>query len=510
MRIALAQINPVIGDLEGNVTRCLEAVITAQRGGADLILLPELAIPGCHPRDILYDTSFTDAVWEATLDLAGLSKHGPPVVVGTVARGYGATAQHPGLENAAVLLVGGNASVVSGKRLIRSDDIYHEGRWFVPGLASAPLRVFDKQVGILFDSDLHDEGQLVHPAADLLAAGAELLLCLSASPFRRGILSGRLNLARQVNCPLVYANLCGANDEVIYDGRSFALDSRGEVTVLLPAFEDAVQIVDLDDDSLVVEPAELPESELFDALVLGVRDFACKNRIDKIFLGLSGGVDSSVSAVIAAEALGSKRVTGVAIPSRYTDPRSTESARTLANHLDINFEVVEMERLHRSVEEVLEKLLGEGTAAENVQARIRAMILMGYVNCYGGMLLNTSNKTELTLGYSTIYGDMAGTLGPIADLTKPEVVRLAEWINTKNQVIPKFVLQRAPTAELRPGQVDPFDYSIISPDLEMLVRENRSQPAMLRSEHKRWQMGVILKVSDKAFGSGRLIPITRR
>jgi NAD+ synthase (glutamine-hydrolysing) len=510
VRIALAQINPVIGDIEGNVTRCLVSVKIGQREGADLVLLPEMAISGCHPRDILYDPSFTDAVWEATVDLAILAKDAPPIVVGTITKSDQATAHHPGLYNTAVLLKNGKVKVVAAKRLLRSDDVYHEGRWFVTGSSSLPVEVAGKRIGVLFDSDLQDEGHPIYPAADLKAAGAQILLCLSASPFSRDAMMRRLETARRPKCPIIYANLSGANDELIFDGNSFALDQKGGLIALLPGFEEEVRLVDFEEPKLVKKLEENSEKTLFDALVLGVRDFSRKNRINKIFLGLSGGVDSSVTAVIAAKALGSKRVTGVAIPSRYTDPRSTASAKTLAQNLDIHFEVVEMEKLHAAAEDVMGMLLGEGTVAENVQARLRAMILMGFVNRYGGMLLNTSNKTELTLGYSTIYGDMAGTLGPIADLTKPEVIALAEWINAESNVIPGFVLERAPTAELRPGQVDPFDYSKISPELELLVQENRSNRVMLQSEHKRWQMGIVLKVSEKAFGSGRLIPITRQ
>ncbi|HNT76067.1 MAG TPA: NAD(+) synthase, partial [Anaerolineae bacterium] len=254
-----------------------------------------------------------------------------------------------------------------------------------------------------------------------------------------------------------------------------------------------------------------PEEEVFRALVLGVRDFAQKNGIERACLGLSGGVDSAVIAVIAAEALGPERVTAVAIPSRYSDPRSTSSARALAEALDIGFEVVELEPLHAAAEHALGDLLAHGTAPENVQARLRALILMAFVNRDGGMLLNTSNKTELTVGYSTLYGDMAGTLCPIADLTKPEVYALAEWIQaTRGAIIPRFIIERPPSAELKPDQVDPFDYPKVSPILESLIQENRSNAAIRRSEHKRWHMGVILKVSEKAFGSGRMIPITRK
>jgi len=224
-----------------------------------------------------------------------------------------------------------------------------------------------------------------------------------------------------------------------------------------------------------------------------------------------------VVAVLAAEALGPANVTAVAIPSRYTDPRSTESAQALAKALGIGFEVVELEPLHRAAESTLGELLTAttvaetaSTAAENVQARLRMLILMTFVNRYGGMLLNTSNKTELALGYGTLYGDLAGTLSPIGDLAKPQVYDLANWIQATRNIIPDFILERPPSAELKPDQIDPFDYPKVAPALDRLVRANRSNAALRRSEHKRWHHGIILKVSEKAFGTGRLIPVTRR
>ncbi len=293
----------------------------------------------------------------------------------------------------------------------------------------------------------------------------------------------------------------------------------------LAGFQEALQIVKVEQAAtgqLSITAGEMaamesrptshidPEEELYFALVLGVRDFARKNRLSRAFLGLSGGIDSAVVAAIAAEALWSDRVTAVAMPSRYTDPRSTACARELAETLGIHFEMVDLEPLHAATEAALGDLCKEGIGAENIQARLRAMILMGFVNRYGGMLLNTSNKTELALGYSTIYGDMAGTLCPIADVTKTEIIKLAHWINTHRAPIPRFTLERPPSAELRLDQVDPFDYAVVAPEMEQLVRADRSDARLRQSEHKRWQMGVVLKVSERAFGTGRMIPITRR
>ena len=278
-------------------------------------------------------------------------------------------------------------------------------------------------------------------------------------------------------------------------------------------FEEEVKILTMDDkpSTIVNRPLSIVgEEEVFRALKLGLRDFANKNGLKHAFIGLSGGIDSSVVAVIAAEALGRERVTGVAIPSRFTDPRSTESARELANRLGIGFEVVELERMHKAAEQVVGPERSEGVAGENIQARLRMVILMSFVNQRGGFLINTSNKTELTLGYSTLYGDMAGAISPLGDLTKLEMYALANWINGARNFIPQFVMNRKPSAELRADQIDPFDYEKISPEAEALVRNNQSNAAMRTSEHKRWQAGVILKVSEKSFGRGRLMPITRR
>jgi len=512
VRVALAQINTCVGDLAGNVERCLAAIEVAGSQDAELVVLPEMAVPGCPPRDILFDSSFVEAVSEATADLARRASGGPPTVVGTLAPAGRRPPNHPGLYNAAVLLNGGKTQMVAAKRLLPAYDVFFEPRWFLPGPALPPTAVAGKRVGFLVGQDLWDKGHDVHPAAELGAGGADLLVCVSASPYHRQVMELRLFHARRQRRPLVYVNLCGGNDELIFDGRSFAIGTKGDVIAQLAGFEEEVRVVELENDT-AIEPTDEnpdPEEELYQALVLGVRDFAQKNRLERAFLGLSGGVDSAVVAIIAAEALGSDRVTAVAIPSRYTDPRSTTCARELCQALGIHFQVVELERLHVAAEATLSDLLDGGTTAENIQARLRAMILMGFVNRYGGALLNASNKTELALGYATIYGDMAGTLCPIADVTKPEVVALARWINSVRGVIPRFVLERPPSAELKPDQVDPFDYSQVAPAMERLVQENRSDLALRRSEHKRWQMGVILKVSKKSFGTGRMIPITRR
>jgi NAD+ synthase (glutamine-hydrolysing) len=503
MRLGIVQVNPTVGDLEGNVDRCLDGIKQASVGGAQLIVLPEMAIPGCHPKDILFDSKFITALGEATADLVDLAKGLPPVIVGTIVPQDG----HPSLYNAALLLEDGESKLLATKLHPPNDDVFYESRWFTPGPPPVVHQIAGKQVGVMVGGELE-------PAN--FPAETDLIINLAASPYYRGVLEKRWAYVRNFASvdsnqgPVVFANLIGGNDELIFDGRSFVACAGGETAVQLEAFKECVKVIDLADLTIGALPIQLEENTRLvkEALVLGLRDFAHKNGIRQAFLGLSGGVDSSVVAVLAAEALTPAQVTGVAMPSRHTDTRSTQAAEILAKTLGIHFKVSTIKPLHTAAEIAYPDLFSEGVGAENVQARLRMLILMGYVNKYGGMLLNTGNKTEATLGYSTLYGDTAGTLCPIADLTKPEVYQLARWINKESEVIPGFVLERDPTAELKPGQVDPFNYDEISPILEQMVRQNRANPAMRAAEHKRTQMGVVLKVSEKAFGSGRMIPIT--
>lgn len=529
MKLAIAQINTIVGDLAGNVARILDAAETVR--DADLIVFPEMTVPGYPPRDMLYDTSFVEAVQAATSDLARQAKGLPPLLVGSFARSGERHYQHPALHNIAYLMKNGEMSAAQVKQLLPVYDVFYEPRWFVPGKKTLPpIDIAGKKIGVLVCEDMWDEEYTIHPGAELKAMGAEMLVCISASPYRKGGMEGRLYHARRQvvspgldtssasrqatrpsEIPLVFVNLVGATDELIFDGGSFVVDGER-----LGRFEEEVKIIEDGEwimghgKPLTINHYPSSEEELFQALVLGVRDFARKNGMKKAFIGLSGGIDSSVAAVIAAEALGAENVTGVAIPSRFTDVRSTESARELAGNLGIKYEQVSLEKMHEAAEQVLGAERSGGVSGENIQARLRMVILMSYVNSGGGFLINTSNKTELTLGYSTLYGDMAGAISPLGDVTKMEVIRLGNWIHGKRKVIPEFVMTRVPTAELREGQVDPFDYEVVSPQMEAMVLADESNAMMRASEHKRWQMGVVLKISDRAFGRGRMVPITRR
>lgn len=507
MKIALAQINPVIADLEGNVARCLTAAQQAADQGADLVVFPAFAICGAYPRDILLDAGFVEAAQDAARDLAARAVALPPLIVGNIVPTEQQIRFQPNLQNAALWMQVGKIQAVGGQRLLRNDDLYFENRWFIPDETFQTVCFQGTELGILVGFDLYDWEKI----SALKKAGAEAFIHLAAFPFSgHADLHRRFDAARQVGLPIFSANLVGGNDEIIFDGHSFFQNADGKNCLVVEGFSEQVALPGLEenpaDDLLKAEPVE----ELFDALCLGIRDFFQKNQIERAFLGLSGGIDSAVVAVLASRALGGKQITAVAMPSRYNNPLSTTSAEQLCRNLGINFEIHALDALHQAAERDLEGLLWGGTGAENIQARLRAVILMAYVNQYGGLLLNTSNKTEISLGYGTAYGDLTGTLSPIGDLTKPQVYALARWINRSAEIIPDFILNRPPSAELRPDQVDPYEYEIVSPQIEALVAANRSTPRMRAAESKRWQLGIVLKVSEKAFGSGRLIPVTRK
>ncbi|MCK5378449.1 MAG: NAD(+) synthase, partial [Acidobacteria bacterium] len=446
MKLGLVQIGSIAGDLEGNVDRCLAGAREAAADGADLIVLPAMAVPGSMPRDILLDETFIEAVREATEDLAERTRDLPPIIVGTVVPGGRETLDHPGLLRVAVVLDKGEITAVVGQQRLASQDVFFERRWFVPDGPSRPLDIAGYKVGLLLDNDLLAD-KAENPAAHLIGRGAELLICLAASPYRRGTGAVQLERAAASGVPTVVINSCGAADDLVFDGRSFILGREGKVTAQLAHCREEILVVDLEGGlSPVGEPLDW-EEEVWEALKLGVHGFVDGNGMDRVVLGLSGGIDSALTAVLACEALGAGRVTAIAIPSRFTDERSTTSARQLADTLGMRFEVVELDLLHQAAESALGALVDGGVGAENLQARLRMLILTTWVNRFGGLLLNTSNKTELSLGYGTLYGDLAGSLSPLGDLTKTEVYALARWLNRGGDVIPNFILDRSPTAE---------------------------------------------------------------
>ena len=514
MKVGLAQIDPAVGDLEGNEARIASAIREAASQGAELIVLPELCSTGYPPRDLLLDEEFVRRTLRATSRLAQVAPD-VPVVLGTIERGG------PGrLRNVAVLLRGGRVEASRAKALLPVDDVFNEPRYFEPGERAAPLLIAGRRVGLLVCEDLWDERYARSPARDLVRDGADLLVCINASPFRVGVLAERLRLARRPGVELIYVNAVGGQDDLVFDGSSFALDRDGGVLAALPLCRERVAVVELGGPP-VSEP--LQEATPRQAIVLGVRDFVRKNQLPGAVVGVSGGVDSALVACLAAEAIG-PRLRAVHVPSRYTSARSTEDCRALCDALGLELDVLPLEPLHVAVEATLSALAGGagGSVMENAQARLRGMLLMAWVNHAGGVLLNTSNKTELALGYGTLYGDMAGGLGVIADLTKTEVYRIAR--EAYGDVIPSHVLERPPSAELAHDQVDPFDYPHIAPLVERVIQgdslsELRSLGAsseevrwielrLRAAEFKRYQSPPGIKVSRRAFGSGRQVPLT--
>jgi NAD+ synthase (glutamine-hydrolysing) len=400
--------------------------------------------------------------------------------------------------------------------------VFHETRYFRPAARREPVDLAGIRIGVMICEDMWDEPYEIHPAEELKAGGAEMLIVISASPYRKNVMARRFYHARRHGMPLIYVNAIGAQDELIFDGGSFVMSEKGRITAMLPRFQEAVEVIDVkkvnaaDQKQDSIPVIQEPE-EVFTALVTGIRGFVNKNGLRQAYVGLSGGIDSALVACLACEALGPQRVRGLILPSRFTDARSTESALELARNLGIPANVISIEPLFEGAMKLLDSPeIDSGTTNENVQCRLRTLILMAHVNRHGGMLLNTSNKTELSLGYGTLYGDMAGALSPLGDVPKMEVYQLATWYNQRRSVIPEFILERKPTAELRADQVDPFEYPTVSPLAERIVngefsdeKEYRKYEAMIYgAEHKRWQSSVILKIQETSFGRGRLMPIT--
>jgi len=523
MRIALAQIDATVGDFAGNARRIRDA---ATRARASLVVFPELVVCGYMPRDLLEDPAFVDAC-ERELDALRRDRSLPPLLVGCPVRAPGAGKP---LWNAAVLLRGGEATVVA-KRLLPTYDVFDEKRYFRPGDACDPIDVDGVKVGVTICEDVWT-GALYEsdPVGSLVGRGARAIVNLSASPYERGKPGVRRAIlehhARRHGVPCLLCNLVGGNDQLIFDGNSFAVDGAGRLVAHAAPFREDVAVTDLS------APATPPDraDDVGDAIVLGVRAYFAKTGFADAILGMSGGIDSSLVACLAAEALGAAHVTGVAMPGPYSAPESEADARALARSLGIRFEVAPIGDAYDTILRGLGRLWGDrpfDVAEENLQARLRGVILMSLANKLGALVLVPSNKSELAMGYCTMYGDMVGALAPIADLYKGEVYELAR---RHAAAIPARSVARAPTAELRPNQTDqdtlpPYETldAVLRLHLEERLRPEEIvaagfAPAVVRqvlrgvaaSEFKRQQSAVVLKVSAKAFGLGRRHPIAER
>jgi NAD+ synthase (glutamine-hydrolysing) len=545
MRLGLLQLNATIGAYEKNRTRIEEAYREAVTRGAELVLAPELALCGYPPRDLLLRDDFIQRGLDTLAHLAAAIGE-TPLIVGYVDRNEA----RPGrtLRNAAAVLQKGKITHRVSKCLLPTYDVFDEDRYFEPAEKVALIELLGQKIALTICEDIWNDADFWperryrrDPVHELVNAGADLIVNISASPWERGKEARRIamlqRVARDEGVPLAQVNAVGANDELIFDGHSVGLDARGEILALGKSFAEDVLIVDVGPTPAVLRPPPpaLPanqEEQLYRALVLGVRDYVAKCGFKSAVLGLSGGIDSALVAVIAAEALGPKNVWGVSLPSRHSSAHSLEDAARLARRLGIRYDVLPIQEPVREAEEVLDSLFldrAPDLTEENIQSRMRGLLLMALSNKFGPLVLTTGNKSELAVGYCTLYGDMCGALAVIADVLKTEIYALAEWINHAEEIIPWNTIRKPPSAELRPNQTDqdslpPYDvldrilrhYVVHESDPGMLVSEGIA-PDVVRdilnkigfSEYKRRQAAPGLKVSPRAFGMGRRVPIAQ-
>jgi NAD+ synthase (glutamine-hydrolysing) len=543
MKIALVQINPTVGDLAGNARQILDALEKARAGGADLAVTPELSLVGYLPRDLLLSPEFVGRSWERLADLAERAAGLPPVLVG-LPEPNGAAEGRP-LFNTAALLRDGRVEQRFRKALLPTYDVFDEDRYFEPFHGAQVLDVAGCRLGISIcediwnDRDFWKRRRYHHdPIEQLAAANADVVLNLSASPFIAGKHARReemlSSMARRHCIPVTYVNQFGGNDDLVFDGRSCAFNAEGLPIARGRSFEADVVICDLAGPPIGAAEDLGVESEIWRALVLGTRDYVRKCGFTNVVLGVSGGIDSALTAAVAVEALGADHVLGVLMPSRYSSRGSIEDARQLASNLGIETMTLPIEAVMRAYDSTLADAFADvdadaGVAKENIQARIRGALLMALSNQRGALLLTTGNKSELAVGYCTLYGDMSGGLAVIADVPKTMVYRVARFLNQTagKPIIPEASLTKAPSAELRPDQKDedslpPYDIldEILRRDVELhepadeIVAAGFDPATVTRvlklvrgAEFKRKQAAPGLKVTDRAFGTGWRMPI---
>jgi NAD+ synthetase len=552
MIIGLLQLNSTVGDFAANRQKLLAGCEKAVALGAEFVLAPELFLCGYPPRDLLLRADFVGASLAALAETAK-SIGAIPLCVGYVDQ----NPERPGraLLNAAAVLQNGKIIWRTAKCLLPTYDVFDEDRYFEPAKTIAPFEFNGHKLGITICEDIWNDEDFWperlyrrDPVKELIAQGAEIILNLSASPWHDGKEKMRLEMLRRVardeRMPLVQVNLVGANDELIFDGHSVALDSRGEVIATGKGFAEEIFVADLKaggasvpESRLVgsLAPPKFPprEQQLFSALSLGIRDYVHKCGFKSAIVGLSGGIDSALVAVLAADALGADKVLGVSMPARYSSEGSLSDAKALAKNLGIRYEVLPIEPVFKSVEKQLGKVFA-GTkpneAEENVQSRLRGVTLMALSNKFGALVLTTGNKSEMAVGYCTLYGDMCGALAPLADVFKTDIYKIARWVNRDREIIPAASISKPPSAELRPNQTDQDSlptYETLDQILDAYIVQNLSREEIIRrgfdaatvsdllnkinfSEYKRRQAAPGLKVSPRAFGTGRRIPIAQK
>ena len=549
----MAQINATVGDLEGNKQLIIEYGRKAVGAGADIVAFPEMAMTGYPPLDILPPREMRPPSGNRRPEqeefvklnkeyLSDVAEQLPEItaIVGFV------DYDDYNLYNAAATITGGRIQHVAHKTHLPTYDVFDEHRYFSQALTNQPVQLElngeQVKVGTSICEDIWDEelGYAVKVVDVLGALGARIIVNLNASPFHDRIRDIRLRILKRkairLGSAIFYVNLVGGQDELVFDGQSLAIDREGRLVGIGKQFEEDLVIVDMERNGVglneVAEPAYNRDEEMFSALVLGVRDYFRKTGFKRAFIGLSGGIDSSLVAVIAATALGKENVTGVSMPSRFSSDHSKGDAKQLAESLGIEYVTIPIEKVFEAFEGELKpsfKGRPRDVAEENLQARIRGSILMALSNKFGALVLSTGNKTELALGYATLYGDMSGGLEVIGDVSKMDVYALSRYYNKRcgSDIIPKNCFTKIPSAELRPGQYDPFDYSVVSPLVDDAIENRLSKKELIRkgypeqvvedtvrrirgAEYKRRQAAPVIKITKKAFGLGWKMPIVNK
>ena len=548
MKIALAQLNYTVGDLEGNAVKILDAYRHACARGAELVVFSELAVTGYPPRDLLMKRSFVSDT-KAALEQLARQMTSAAAIVGYVDFNEEKTGRP--FRNAAAFIQDGAIRQRVWKALLPTYDVFDEDRYFEPAESAEPVMMGGTRLAVTICEDIWNQeafwrgkqersGQPLYqrdPVGELCSAGADIIVNISASPYVIGKERLRHDLLAAVvghhRRPLVYVNQIGGNDELVFDGNSMAFDAQGRLIAQSRAFDEDLVIVDTAATTPVHLHAPCEEESLYHALVLGLRDYAGKCGFKGLVLGLSGGIDSAVVGVLAAAAVGARNVIGVSMPSRYSSDHSKSDAEVLARNLGIRYMTIPIEAAHKAFADMLAHVFAgtePGAAEENVQARVRGVILMALSNKFGNMLITTGNKSEMATGYCTLYGDMCGGLAVISDVPKMMIYRLARWINREHEIIPNGSITKPPSAELRPNQTDqdslpPYDQ--LDRILKAYVEEHCSAADIIAggepenvvrdvarridlNEYKRKQAPPGLKVSGKAFGMGRRMPIAQR